>query len=198
MATRSMRTIGHPSISIQEDNSRYPEALDTCFSTLAELPLSLAPYSHLPIQSPDLYVNHVETIPADMNPSPSNTNITSCFENSLQGTSQLGQTPQSSAGSSKMVDDSVMDNSVELLVHLKHRKKLQILPAPTKALVHVISQPVYSPQMPPAKRSDRRRFTDKEKKNIQEVRKKGSCVVCMVNKSKVITFCDSGCSVVSD
>ncbi|KAN0095195.1 hypothetical protein V8E51_015906 [Hyaloscypha variabilis] len=187
MATRSMRTIGHPSISIQEDNSRYPEALDTCFSTLAELPLSLAPYSHLPIQSPDLYVNHVETIPADMNPSPSNTNITSCFENSLQGTSQLGQTPQSSAGSSKMVDDSVMDNSVELLVHLKHRKKLQILPAPTKALVHVISQPVYSPQMPPAKRSDRRRFTDKEKKNIQEVRKKGSCVVCMVNKSKCDT-----------
>ncbi|KAE9367967.1 hypothetical protein N431DRAFT_514601 [Stipitochalara longipes BDJ] len=204
MATRRMSEIRHANMSAQEDNSRHPEILDTCLSPLVELPLNFAPYPRLLIMNVDLCVNHVNTTLADIIPTPSHTVTTSCSENSRPGTSQLVRTPQSSFGSSKKSDENFVNSLLTYPIHSKHRKRQPILPAPMKPYLdvsqlsqgsaHVALPPVYGLQRPLPRRSDRRKFTDKEKKKMREVRKRGLCVPCMVKNSKCDTneICD-GC-----
>ena len=194
-------------VSVQENQSCSPGALDTHFRTIRELPSNLGPPSRLPIMSADSYVNDRNTTPMDDTPSPSNVTTTS-RGSSPYSTSQLAWTPQSNTSSSKRSHESFVDSPLELPLQYNHRKKQRILPASAKAypeapqisqtLAQTSLQPVYGPENPASKQSDRRRFTDEERKIILEVRKIRSCFGCKANKSQVRVLSNSSSIVISD
>jgi hypothetical protein len=202
IAPRTMSAFAATNICHQDINSHYPTARDTCNGLFEELPFNFGQSPNRPTPNVNLSASTPNaTLPGKGYLSPSSSVATFCHENSPSSTKTL----ESGSSLSEVCGNGV-SNTAAHPVYSRLRKNLPILPVPAKLYPRAPPtskdlarlKPVYGPQEARPRRNYRRKLTEKGKENFRQVRKNGSCIVCMMKNQKVIVFLHPRSSVMAD